>query len=50
LTAGPAEKPPIFNVPAGLLRILDRDLKLADIPKTDDRGRTVDIHAMRHTF
>ena len=41
---------PIFNVRAGLLRILDRDLKLAGIPKTDDRGRTVDIHAMRHTF
>ena len=41
---------PIFNVPAGLLRILDRDLKLTGIPKTDDRGRTVDIHAMRHTF
>ena len=41
---------PIFNIPAGLLRILNRDLKLAGIPKTDDRGRTVDIHAMRHTF
>jgi len=40
----------VFDVPDGLLRILDRDLKLADIPKKDDRGRTVDIHAMRHTF
>jgi integrase len=41
---------PLFNVPAGLLRILDRDLKLAGIPKRDERGRTVDVHAMRHTF
>jgi len=41
---------PLFNVPTGLLRILNRDLKLAGIPKVDERGRTVDIHAMRHTF
>jgi hypothetical protein len=37
-------------VPKGLVRILDRDLKLAGIPKRDERGRTVDVHAMRHTF
>ena len=41
---------PIFTVPAGLVRILDRDLLLAGIPKRDERGRTVDVHAMRHTF
>ena len=41
---------PLFNVPDGLLRILDRDLKLAKIPKVDERGRTVDVHAMRTTF
>jgi len=40
----------LFDVPAGLLRILDRDLKAAGIPKRDDRGRTVDVHAMRTTF
>jgi len=40
----------LFTVPAGLLRILDRDLKAAGIPKRDERGRTVDVHAMRHTF
>jgi len=40
----------IFNVPKGMLRILNRDLALAGIPKKDERGRTVDIHAMRHTF
>ncbi len=41
---------PLFNVPAGLIRILDRDLAVAGIPKRDERGRTVDVHAMRHTF
>lgn len=40
----------LFTVPAGLVRILDRDLRMAGIPKRDDRGRTVDVHAMRHTF
>jgi integrase len=40
----------LFTVPAGLVRILDRDLAAAGIPKRDDRGRTVDVHAMRHTF
>ena len=58
LKAWIAEKPeddagpdaPLFNVPTGLLKILDRDLKAAGIPKRDNRGRTVDIHALRHTF
>jgi len=40
----------VFTVPRGLVRILDRDLKLAGIPKRDERGRTIDVHAMRHTF
>jgi integrase len=40
----------LFTVPAGLVRILDRDLAAAGIPKRDDRGRTVDVHALRHTF
>ena len=40
----------VFNVPAGLLRILNRDLAFAGIDKTDDRGRTIDVHALRHTF
>ena len=58
LRAWIAEKPepeagpdaPLFDVPTGLLRILNRDLKAAGIPKRDSRGRTVDIHALRHTF
>ncbi|NOT01124.1 MAG: site-specific integrase [Phycisphaerales bacterium] len=53
----------LFNVPSGLVRILDRDLVAAGIAKLvvgddgrsridkrDDRGRTVDVHALRHTF
>ena len=41
---------PLFTVPDGLVRILDRDLLLAGIPKRDDRGRTLDLHALRTTF
>ncbi|MEZ6053566.1 MAG: site-specific integrase [Planctomycetaceae bacterium] len=41
---------PLFDVPSGLVKILDRDLKVAGIPKRDDRGRSLDVHALRHTF
>ena len=41
---------PLFNVPEKLVKILDRDLALAGIEKRDDRGRTVDVHALRHTY
>jgi hypothetical protein len=41
---------PLFYVPKALLRILNLDMQAAGIPKSDERGRTVDIHAMRHTF
>ncbi len=34
----------------GFLRILNRDLHAAGIPKQDDRGRTVDVHALQTTF
>ncbi len=40
----------LFTVPAGLRLILDRDMKAAGIPKRDDRGRTVDVHALRTSF
>ena len=49
----PDELPPdtrVFCVPHGLLRILDRDLAAAGIAKKDGRGRTVDVHALRHSF
>ena len=32
------------------IRTFDKDLKAAGIPKADAQGRTVDIHALRHTF
>ncbi len=41
---------PVFYVPTGLVRILNRDLIAAGIPKVDERGRTVDVHALRTTF
>ena len=41
---------PLFYVPTGLRRILDRDLEVAGIAKKDDRDRTIDVHALRHTF
>jgi hypothetical protein len=41
---------PLFDVPRELVKILNRDLRLAGIPKVDERGRTLDIHALRHTF
>ena len=41
---------PVFDVPDGLVRIFDRDLKLAGIAKRDERGRTLDVHALRTTF
>ena len=49
----PARLPPttpLFNVPSGLTRILDRDLAAAGIPKRDERNRVVDVHALRVTF
>jgi len=41
---------PVFTVPEGLGKILDRDLRAAGIPKVDDRGRSVDVYAFRHSF
>jgi integrase len=53
---------PLFDVPSRLVKILDRDLVAAGIArrvkvggkwvidKRDDRGRTLDVHALRHTF
>src|SRR5262249_14104602 len=41
---------PLLNVPKGLLRILNRDLIAAGIPKKEERGRTLEVHAIRTTF
>ncbi|ELP30840.1 tyrosine-type recombinase/integrase [Rhodopirellula baltica] len=48
-----ADKQPgdrVFVVPDGLLRIMDRDLKAAGIPKKDADGCVVHVHALRHSF
>ncbi len=55
---------PLFTVPTALVKILDRDLVMAGIArkvvdkrtgksridKRDDRGRSIDVHALRHSF
>ncbi len=49
----PARLPPeakLYEVPAALVVVLARDLRVAGIPKRDDRGYSVDVHALRHTF
>ncbi len=49
----PAKLPPetrLFDVPSGLLRVLNNDAKVAGIPKRDERGRSVCLHGLRHTF
>ena len=40
---------PVFAVPRELVKILNRDLEAAKIPKTDALQRTIDVHALRHT-
>ena len=45
----PSESP-LFAVPDKLIKIFDRDLKAAGIAKRDERGRTLDVHALRTTF
>jgi integrase len=46
----PPGETPLFTVPAGLLRIFNRDLRMAGIPKKDERGRTLDVHGLRTTL
>jgi len=53
LTDGLQTLPPdtqLLEVPRQLVKSLDRDLAVAGIPKADDRGRTLDVHALRHSF
>ena len=47
--AGKGHDEPVFDVPSGLLRILNRDLVAAGIDKIDDRGQRVHLHALRHS-
>jgi integrase len=39
----------VFRVARGLNALLKRDMAWAGIPYKDDQGRTVDVHALRHT-
>jgi len=41
---------PLFPMPGDMIRVFDRDLAAASIPKRDPRDRVVDLHALRHTF
>jgi integrase len=41
---------PLFAVPGDFVKVLNHDIAAARIPKFDDRGRVVDVHALRHTF
>ena len=49
-TAGKSPSDRVFYVSSRLLDILDRDLEAAGIPKVDDQGYVVHIHALRHSF
>ncbi len=40
----------VFDVPSTLAHVLDLDLAAAGIPKRDERGYTIDVHALRHSF
>jgi integrase len=40
----------MFRVRKDLVHVLDLDLAAAGIPKTDERGRIVDVHSLRMTF
>jgi integrase len=40
----------LFDIPKSMTGIFDRDLAAAGIDKYDDRGRSLDVHALRHTF
>lgn len=44
------ENTPLYSMPQKMTKVFDADLRLAGIPKRDDQGRTVDVHALRHTF
>jgi integrase len=41
---------PLFRVSHSLLHVFNRDIKFAGIAKRDERGRTVCIHSLRHSF
>jgi integrase len=40
----------LFAMSANLVKVFNRDLKFARIPKHDERGRTACVHGLRHSF
>ncbi len=46
----PDADPRLFDLPEKMTRVFDRDCARAGIEKRDRRGRTVDVHCLRHTF
>lgn len=40
----------LFNVPVKIFKRLNCDLAVAGIPKIDERERSLDFHALRHSF
>ncbi|HLX62418.1 MAG TPA: tyrosine-type recombinase/integrase [Planctomycetota bacterium] len=46
----PAEGAPVVHISSRVLKQLNNDLTAAEIEKKDAAGRTVDLHALRHTF
>jgi integrase len=41
---------PVFDIPADLIKRFHADCKRAGIDRIDDRGKRVDLHALRKTF
>jgi integrase len=48
--AGRAGAERLFAVNANLVKVFDRDLRFAGIPKRDERNRTACVHSLRHSF
>jgi integrase len=40
----------LFRLSINLVKVFDRDLKFAGIPKRDERNRTACVHSLRHSF
>jgi len=49
-SASAVENRCLFKVPTGLDKIFNKDIALAGIPKTDNRGYVADVHGLRTTF
>jgi hypothetical protein len=40
----------VYDIPKDFIKRFNADCRRAGIPKRDERGRTVDIHALGTTF